>query len=186
MECTTSTYYTAILLKVNKTACAKSCVPVWSSNKHATVEDLAQHVKSLAHLRNGSQLREGLHNSDDQRSCSDNKRSEPSAGMYFDTDVTSTPRIHCTIHRPKTTPVMMMQHPRHDKGSTSSRLFSDYTTVAFSADNIDNCRLCRAYSHGASTRQFLREDTCNLIISQGILALQTFRREARTAQVTEA
>lgn len=49
---------------------------VWSSNRHATVQDLAQHAISISSLQNASRLGERPPSRDKLRNCGDNRRSK--------------------------------------------------------------------------------------------------------------
>lgn len=58
--------------------------------------------------------------------------------MYIDLNGTSNPPIHRTSDTSKTTFLIIIQHPRHDRGSIFRCLLSDYATVTSSSDIVDS------------------------------------------------
>lgn len=60
----------------------------WNSSKHATVQNLARHVISLANLQNGLRLGKETRNSDKHGKRCDSRRTQPAATMYLAIDRT--------------------------------------------------------------------------------------------------
>lgn len=126
---------------------------------------------SLSNLQSGSRLGKETRNSNMSRICRNSKRSQEAAVMYIYTNGTSSPPVYSTTGTPKTTPMMMRQHPRYHQGSSWRNSFSYYVTAASSADNVGYSCFWLAHSHQASTWQLLRDATQNLIITQNHINL---------------
>lgn len=91
--------------------------------------------------------------------------------MYLDTDGISNPLIYRTFNTPKTTPVMMIQHPRRYKGSITRIPPKDYTAVSCSANNNQYCHVFLIRSHHATRCPLMSDPTRNSSIKQSFLNL---------------
>lgn len=138
----------------------------WSSDKHATMQDLVHQTTCLTNLQNGSRAGDESRNSIKPRNCHDNRRSWKVAEMYLGTDGASTRPIYCTNNTSSTTPVKMMKQSRHRKGSSSTSSFSDVENVSPSAASTSYWRLCFVCSHCAWTCPLLSNATWKLNINQ--------------------
>lgn len=102
------------------------------------------------------------------------KENPRGADMYFDSEKTSTPSIYHISDTVKTTPVIMMQHPSHDEGSTSRIPPRKYATVASSTNNVAYSRLCLTSLDLASKFPLLSDETRSCIINQRPINLANF------------
>lgn len=111
--------------------------PFRGSKTHATVKDLPNKTTFVSNFQNGSRSWEGAHNGLRQGKGYNNSRSQTTEVMFLNTEGTSTAPTFRTSGTPSTAHAIIRQYADTTLGAS----FTDFATIAPSADNFDNCRL---------------------------------------------